>query len=222
MRPEKKRILILTVLVTIGLCIFFGLRSHDLQENRKKADKENGKSLTVNQNRPPGVEFQSLKLSGIHKGIKQWEILAESVDTNDETHIAKVTNLKRIVLYRNGKPYLSGSAGYAECNMESYDVTVHDKIKLSSDKGDKFRTDIVQWTSASQFLNIPGSVDMVLDGRRISADRAQADLVTETVIAEGNVKVVDEDGKMAGRRLQYSMKDESFALEGDGEIELNL
>jgi len=111
---------------------------------------------------PPGQQPVILKgghVRGNRISSRSWSFDYERVQTSPDGIMAMIEGVKRGVLYKKGKPYLSMAAKHVQINTQTFDFTatgdVHIEDARPAAQRRSFDTDFVQWVNALKMLTLP-------------------------------------------------------------------
>jgi apolipoprotein N-acyltransferase len=115
----------------------------------------------------PGTPPQGLTPLTLHGGrvtgnrmsTKSWMFEYEHAEMSADGVLATVQGVRRGVLYKNGKPYLSVRAEQVSVNTQSFDFTatgdVHVTQMQDTSSERSFDTDLITWINATKTLTLP-------------------------------------------------------------------
>jgi hypothetical protein len=111
---------------------------------------------------PPGTQPLTLhggQVRGNRISTRSWSFDYKSAQMSPDGTLATVDGVRRGVLYKNGKPFLSIGAAHVSVNTQTFDFTaigdVHIEYLRPKDGVPKsFDTDLVQWTNATKMLEM--------------------------------------------------------------------
>jgi hypothetical protein len=142
---------------------------------------------------PPGQQPVILKrghVTGNRISSKSWSFDYERVQTSPDGSVATIDGVKRGVLYKHGKPYLTLAAQHVTVNTQTFDFTatgqVHIEDARASTERRSFDTDLVQWVNATKMLTLPHTSlirtgDQVLKVDSITVDFNKTEIRTGPV-----------------------------------------
>lgn len=114
---------------------------------------------------PPPISSQPMTLrGGIVNGnrisTKSWTFVYKSAQLSPDGTLATIDGLRKGILYKKGKPYLSIAASHVSVNTQTFDFTavgdVHvGQLQQTGGVQRSFDTDFVQWINGTKTLTLP-------------------------------------------------------------------
>lgn len=109
---------------------------------------------------PPGSQPVTLhggQVRGNRISTRSWSFDYKTAQMSPDGTLATVDGVRKGVLYKKGKPFLSIAAAHVSVNTQTFDFTavgdVHVEYLHPKDGVTKsFDTDLVQWTNATKML----------------------------------------------------------------------
>lgn len=112
---------------------------------------------------PPGTLPLTLhggRVTGNRMSTKSWMFEYNRAQMSPDGALATIDGVRKGVLYKDGKPYLSVTAEHVSVNTQTFDFTalgdVH-VVQLQTGSGAprSFDTDFVQWVNVAKLLTLP-------------------------------------------------------------------
>lgn len=100
-------------------------------------------------------------------GRKVWEFSADRITWSADHRFATVTNLRRGVLFRDGKPFLQMSATSVILNQETRNWQATGHLQASGPHGFSISTNRATWSHVRERLSCPDAVSAKLRDMRI-------------------------------------------------------
>ncbi len=99
------------------------------------------------------------RVTGNRMSTKSWMFEYDHAEMSADGVLATVQGVRRGVLYKNGKPYLTVRAEQVSVNTQTFDFTatgdVHVTQTQDSSSERSFDTDLIQWINAAKTLTLP-------------------------------------------------------------------
>lgn len=117
---------------------------------------------------PPSVQLLESRLVGRKDGVRQWEILAQSVLQTGDT--VTLTNLDEMIMFQDQEPYLFIDADTAVWNRKQDILHLHQAIvRDDGEEGLYLESDLLIWEGGRETLTSPGPVFILWEGMEITA-----------------------------------------------------
>ena len=144
-------------------------------------------------------------------GDREWSLRAEAVEeAGDGSGAVVFEKVTEGVLYEENRPRFSFVADRGILT-EQRDLRLIGNVVFFEDGVAVFESDEVIWESAHERVLSPGRVAANYDGKRVYADRLEADLKSDTVVLTGNVHWTDDDGiQVTADRAVYANEQLEF------------
>ncbi len=99
------------------------------------------------------------RVTGNRMSTKSWMFEYAHAQMSADGVLATVQGVRRGVLYKNGKPYLSVRAEQVSVNTQTFDFTatgdVHVTQTQDASSERSFDTDLIEWVNAAKMLTLP-------------------------------------------------------------------
>jgi apolipoprotein N-acyltransferase len=99
------------------------------------------------------------RVTGNRVSTKSWMFEYDRAEMSADGVLATVQGVRRGVLYKNGKPYLSVHAEQVSVNTQTFDFTATGDVHVTQMQGASsdrsFDTDLIQWVNAAKSLSLP-------------------------------------------------------------------
>lgn len=99
------------------------------------------------------------RVTGNRLSTKSWMFEYDHAEMSPDGVLATVQGVRRGVLYKNGKPYLSVQAEQVSVNTQTFDFTatgdVHVTQLQDTSSERSFDTDLISWVNAAKALTLP-------------------------------------------------------------------
>ncbi|HEX5274699.1 MAG TPA: apolipoprotein N-acyltransferase [Candidatus Rubrimentiphilum sp.] len=99
------------------------------------------------------------RVTGNRMSTKSWMFEYDHAEMSPDGVLATVQGVRRGVLYKSGKPYLSVRAEQVSVNTQTFDFTatgdVHVTQMQDASSERSFDTDLIQWLNAAKTLSLP-------------------------------------------------------------------
>lgn len=153
---------------------------------------------------PPSVQLLESKLVGRKDGVKQWELLTQSVLQADD--IITLTDLGEITIFQDEDPYLVVNANWATWNRKKDTLELYGPLVVEGEDQFKLVSDKLIWEGKPATLTSPGPVLIHWDGLEIKA--GQMLLETETDLLRLKEDVQIREGRFVFRleRAVYNLR----------------
>lgn len=130
-------------------------------------EDEANEPLTNNGLRPSLEAIGAQSIIVRENGRKVWEFSADRITISPDKRFATATNMKRGVLFRNGKPFLTVSAATVQLNQETHNWQATGKLQASGPDGFSIVTSRATWSHRRERLSCPDAVRAKLRGMEI-------------------------------------------------------
>ena len=151
---------------------------------------------------PPSVQLLESRLVGRKDGIKQWEILAQSVLQAGNS--VTLTNLDEIIMFQDQEPYLFIDADTAVWDRKLDILHLYESLVRDGEDGFYLESDLLIWDGTKETLTSPGPVFMLWEGLEIQAKEMVMEAQSSLLYLKDDVRI--RDGSMLWR-LEYVMYD---------------
>ena len=151
---------------------------------------------------PPSVQLLESRLVGRKDGIKQWEILAQSVLQAGNS--VTLTNLDEIIMFQDQEPNLFIDADTAVWDRKLDILHLYESLVRDGEDGFYLESDLLIWDEAKETLTSPGPVFMLWEGLEIQAKEMVMEAQSSLLYLKDDVRI--RDGSMLWR-LEYVMYD---------------
>jgi len=99
------------------------------------------------------------RVTGNRISTKSWTFDYDHAEMSADGVLATVQGIRRGVLYKGGKPYLTVRAEQVSANTQTFDFTATGAVHVAQTPGSgserTFDTDLIQWNNASKTLALP-------------------------------------------------------------------
>ncbi len=163
---------------------------------------------------PPSVQLLESRLVGRKDGVRQWEILAQSVLQAGDS--VTLTNLDEMVMFQNQEPYLNIDAETAVWNRKQDVLYLYEAIvRDNGEDGLYLESDLLVWEGAEETLNSPGPVFILWQGLEIRAAEMLLESQARLLYLRDDVQI--RDGSMLWRmdRAVYDLDAELMDFYGN-------
>lgn len=111
---------------------------------------------------PPGSQPITLfggRVNGNRISTKSWTFEYKKAQMSPDGVVATVDGVKRGIIYKKGKPYLSITAEHVQINTQTFDFTatgdVHvAELRPKNGMTRSFDTDLVEWLNSTKMLTL--------------------------------------------------------------------
>jgi len=117
----------------------------------------------------PPVQIQQGKVVGIKDEKKEWEIEAESITIAEDREKTIFTEIKKMQIFKEEKPYLTITAESCIANMQNKDMELNGNVVISTEDGDSLSGKRVLWHSEEQRISSQEKVELQVDNHYIIA-----------------------------------------------------
>lgn len=176
---RKKKIIIAVVLMSIILALAGGY----IWKMRKQAVTAILKVLPDEIDlRVKDLKYQELEVGGV-----KWEVQADNASLQKKDKLALFEKIRIRFIMKDGRVYhLSGDQG--RMNTESHDMDITGNIVIVSDKGERFRTDRLQFSKKDELIFTNGPVLMENDFMSVKAVGMSLSMRDEQLTLHSTVK----------------------------------
>lgn len=151
---------------------------------------------------PPSVQLLESRLVGRKDGLRQWEILAQSVLQAGDS--VTLTDFDEITMFQDQEPYLFIDADTAVWDRKLEILHLYESLVRDGDDGFYLESDLLIWDGAKETLTSPGPVFMLWEGLEIQAAEMLMEAQSNLVYLQDDVRI--RDGSMLWR-LEYAVYD---------------
>ncbi len=151
---------------------------------------------------PPSVQLLESRLVGRKDGLRQWEILAQSVLQAGDS--VTLTDFDEITMFQDQEPYLFIDADTAVWDRKLEILHLYESLVRDEDDGFYLESDLLIWDGAKETLTSPGPVFMLWEGLEIQAEEMLMEAQSNLVYLQDDVRI--RDGSMLWR-LEYAVYD---------------
>lgn len=151
---------------------------------------------------PPSVQLLESRLVGRKDGLRQWEILAQSVLQAGDS--VTLTDFDEITMFQDQEPYLFIDADTAVWDRKLEVLHLYESLVRDEDDGFYLESDLLIWDGAKETLTSPGPVFMLWEGLEIQAEEMLMEAQSNLVYLQDDVRI--RDGSMLWR-LEYAVYD---------------
>lgn len=151
---------------------------------------------------PPSVQLLESRLVGRKDGLRQWEILAQSVLQAGDS--VTLTDFDEITMFQDQEPYLFIDADTAVWDRKLEILHLYESLVRDEDDGFYLESDLLIWDGAKETLTSPGPVFMLWEGLEIQAAEMLMEAQSNLVYLQDDVRI--RDGSMLWR-LEYAVYD---------------
>jgi LPS export ABC transporter protein LptC len=169
----------------------------------------------------PGLHFRDIRLVGRREGHREWELQVATVKVPRDRGPVDFYLVRRGVVYRQGRPYLSLVADGGVYYPEQNNFVMRGHIVVSRENGDLLRAEEVQWNPATRQVTSTRPVEAKVEGVWFRANRFVVDVETQSLLASGEVQLVKEDGeRLTAETIIYSLADAAWEIQGPAELRI--
>ena len=151
---------------------------------------------------PPSVQLLESRLVGRKDGVRQWEILAQSVLQAGNS--VTLTSLDEITMFQDQEPYLFIDADTAVWDRKLDILHLHESQVRDGEDGFYLESDLLIWDGAEETLTSPGPVFILWEGLEIQAAEMVMEAQSSLLYLKDDVRI--RDGSMLWR-LEYAVYD---------------
>lgn len=121
---------------------------------------------------------------------KKWQINADFVEMGDDT--SKLIEVKGIKCYFYEKDIkkLTVVSEKGKIDVASKNVTFNEKVEATFDSGEVIKVDSLFWDGNQKILLGEGNVKLIKDDARARGDRIEAYIDLNTFVLEDNVRLI--------------------------------
>lgn len=211
-------LLLLVAVIGCGLLVV-ALKSRTPAGSAAQTDQ----APVVAESGQPGLHFKDIKFVGHHKGEKQWELEAQTVDVVKDQDVVEFRQIRSGTVFRDGGPYMKFLASSGRYYAKEDNFVIEGAVNLVSKDGDVFQASSLQWNPQTRQVTSLGAVEAKVKGLWFRADRFAVDVTGEWLLASGNVQVVKDNGdSFLCEDLIYSFKDDSWQMQGQVDLTIEL
>jgi len=220
---------IIIVLIISAAFIYVGVRSPDIDLLGMAPPKKI-------------LEFRNTRLIGRGNGKKQWEVLAEEIWSTKNQSLVTFEHVKDGLVYKNGRAVVKGLVArrvkYHKFTkkIEAFGVVPDEENKkrnltalvdvrnISSREAEResrfirVQADAITYKPDEEKAVAEGGVRVFEDDFSVNGDRMEIDGGTRKAVVTGNVTVSKEDTTITGRTLTANFENDSYALTDEVEI----
>ena len=126
--------------------------------------KEPGKALVKIMSDQVDLQVRNVRLTEVGDSGMKWEIMADTARYQKKESLVFLEKLNIKLVTKEGRTFLmTGDRG--RLNTESRDMEIEGNVNVSSDNGDRFKTDHLRYLNAGKLIETEGSV--VMENKRI-------------------------------------------------------
>jgi len=168
------------------------------------------------------VELHHLVVAGRERGKKGWELEAETVRVSRDERFTDLRQVRRGVLYSQGKPTLRLRAGTARLDAQTRDLKISNGITVDGEDGLRIRSEQANWIAERQTLVCPRPIVVSVNQVRILAPRVEYQADRKLLICPSGVRASSGRNQLRAERLVVRAGSEELALAGGLQARLNL
>jgi LPS export ABC transporter protein LptC len=158
MKRGRKTVLVIAVLAVIlsaAAIITFNI------------PKEPEKALLKIMSDRVDLQVRNVRFTDVGDSGMKWELVADTARYQKKENLAFFEKMKVKLVTKDGRTFMmTGDRG--KLNTESRDMEIEGNVDISSDNGDRFRTDHLRYLSAGTLIETDGSVVMENRSIRVS------------------------------------------------------
>ncbi len=168
MRGNKKRFVILLILIIVGIFIYFRFDQTKQEEtlSPEEAIDQVQDDLVIDE---PPVQIGQGQVLGIKDEKKQWLIEAETISIAEDRESTVFEDIKKMLIYKEEEPHLTVFAERGIANMQSKDIELSGNVVISNEDGDSLKGEKVFWHSEQQRITSEEQVELQIDDHYIIA-----------------------------------------------------
>lgn len=168
----------------------------------------------------PGMTLLNTSLVGLDKGNKVWEVKAARIWRSKDGLITVFEEIEDGTIY-NQEKLVHFRAPLARLDQIHQIMTVEGGIQGTLKNG-SFSTASLRVDLLKKEMTSDGIVQFNYEDLHVTADSLQADLEKEIVYLIGNVHMKDGKQSLDGTELDYHLKEKTYELLGETELEMEL
>lgn len=168
LRGNKKRFVILLILIIVGIFIYFRFDQTKQEEtlSPEEAIDQVQDDLVIDE---PPVQIGQGQVLGIKDEKKQWLIEAETISIAEDRESTVFEDIKKMLIYKEEEPHLTVFAERGIANMQSKDIELSGNVVISNEDGDSLKGEKVFWHSEQQRITSEEQVELQIDDHYIIA-----------------------------------------------------
>lgn len=168
MRGNKKRFVILLILIIVGIFIYFRFDQTKQEEtlSPEEAIDQVQDDLVIDE---PPVQIGQGQVLGIKDEKKEWLIEAETISIAEDRESTVFEDIKKMLIYKEEEPHLTVFAERGIANMQSKDIELSGNVVISNEDGDSLKGEKVFWHSEQQRITSEEQVELQIDDHYIIA-----------------------------------------------------
>ena len=170
----------------------------------------------------PELELTGSELIGWYQGQRQWRLRARSVQVVGENSLTRLEDIREGVIYRDGQPYLGFSSAGGEWDQSNGSLRLWGGVEVSLEGRTVFATESLHWDGNTERLVVPGRAQLFWDGQELEADRLEAGVPSQTIVATGKVRVAQTGQALEAERVIIDLHTGELRAEGTAHLVLEL
>lgn len=163
----------------------------------------------------PQVIAEDVELNIRSQGKLLWQLTIEKVRVPTDGSTAWVTGLKRGIYFREGKPYLTVTAGQLQYNPTTENILVSGDIHLRSEDGLSLSTSQMRWDKEARRIVCPGAVRMQVKETTITTQKVFLYPDEKKLVCPQAVNVTSPNAQLRSDKLAANLQTEQFEMSGN-------
>ncbi len=163
----------------------------------------------------PQVIAEDVELKIRSQGKLLWQLTIEKGRVPTDGSTIWVTGLKRGVYFRDGKPYLTVTAGQLQYNPTSENIVVSGDINLRSEDGLSLSTSQMRWHKDLRRIICPGAVRMKVKDTSITTQKVFLYPDEKKLVCPQAVNVTSPNAQLRSDKLAANLQTEEFEMSGN-------
>lgn len=168
----------------------------------------------------PGMMMMGTSLVGRENGERAWEVRAKTIWLSKDNRIAVIRDIEEAIIEVEGERVVF-KAAWARLDRNMMKMTVRGGITGRIDDGE-FQTEGIFVDLLKQRLTSTGQVLFQSNNTHISARRLEADLKADIVTLKEDVLLREGSKVLRGQKLIYCLKEKTYEVIGETEVEFEL
>lgn len=185
---QKRRYLwfIIILIIALSLSLYFIYKEKEKSAVQTEEIEEAEEYIEVKE---APVKIEKGAVVRFKDGKKEWEIKADKISLGEDRKRTIFEEIKRTIIFKNGKPYLKIKLEKCIADMGSKSMELVGDVVIETKEGDILKGDRFFWDSEEETLASLEPVEVIVKENKITADQLSTDVELNKLELKGNVNV---------------------------------
>lgn len=180
---------------------------------------ENGDAALSGASGGPAIQAQDVKRIIVSdNGQRVAEFAAGRIELSADLNFTTAFDVKRGIIYRNGKPFLNLRASRVKVNQQTRDWDADGSLRASGPHAFRISADFAQWIHKDGELHCPGVVQATFRGARINSFGVIYNAAQSTLSCPQPVEVLSPVATLRGQNAVAHFKDSRIEFKNGVDI----